>query len=154
MLSDERSRKRYDYALAHPEEDIQVHRQSSSRAPVPPKQHSALARASHFEGVQSAKLHKPEAVVFPTLSLKMRTMKLLPLQEEPYGIWKYWRTDARAVVLGFLAVISAIQYFGKRSAYGSVSIMRFEHDLRLKRRRAGLSGRHLCHPVLYQALGV
>lgn len=24
VLSDERSRKRYDYALAHPEEDIQV----------------------------------------------------------------------------------------------------------------------------------
>ena len=43
-----------------------------------------------------------------------------PLQEEPYGIWKYWRTDARAVILGFLAVISAIQYFGKLSAYDSV----------------------------------
>lgn len=41
-------------------------------------------------------------------------------QEEPYGIWKYWRTDARAVVLGFLAVISAIQYFSKRSAYDQV----------------------------------
>jgi hypothetical protein len=60
VLSDDRSRKRYDYALEHPEEDI---------------------------------------------------------QEEPYGIWKYWRTDARAVILGFLAVVSAIQYFAKRSAY-------------------------------------
>jgi len=43
------------------------------------------------------------------------------LQEEPYGIWKYWRTDARAVILGFLAVVSAIQYFAKRSAYDTVS---------------------------------
>ncbi len=41
-------------------------------------------------------------------------------QEEPYGIWKYWRTDARAVLLCFIAVVSAIQYFSKLSAYDAV----------------------------------
>jgi curved DNA-binding protein CbpA len=81
VLSDERSRKRYDYALAHPEEDI---------------------------------------------------------QEEPYGIWKYWRTDARAVILGFLAVISAIQYFGKLSAYDS-ALKKVMATPRFANRRAQLA---------------
>jgi hypothetical protein len=56
-----------------------------------------------------------ELAVHPAITMMSRS-----LQEEPYGIWKYWRTDARAVILGFLAVISAIQYFGKLSAYDSV----------------------------------
>lgn len=63
ILSDSRSRKRYDYALAHPEEDI---------------------------------------------------------QEEAYGIWKYWRTDVRAVLLGAVLVVSAIQYFAKKATYEQV----------------------------------
>lgn len=61
ILNDARTRKRYDYALAHPEENIQ--------------------------------------------------------QEEAYGIWKYWKTDARAVLIGFVLIVSIIQYYAKKSSY-------------------------------------
>lgn len=71
VLSDDRSRKRYDYALAHPEEEV---------------------------------------------------------LEEVIGIWKYWRTDARAVLLGFLAVVSAVQYAAKLSSWKSVRRSTWSHD--------------------------
>jgi hypothetical protein len=64
ILNDARTRKRYDYALAHPEENIQ--------------------------------------------------------QEEAYGIWKYWKTDARAVLIGFVLIVSIIQYYAKKSSYDAV----------------------------------
>lgn len=63
ILSDTRTRKRYDYALAHPEENV---------------------------------------------------------QEEAYGIWKYWKTDARAVLVGFVLIISGIQYLAKKSTFDTV----------------------------------
>lgn len=61
ILSDARTRKRYDYALAHPEENVE--------------------------------------------------------REEAYGIWKYWKTDARAVLIGFVLIVSGIQYLAKKSTF-------------------------------------
>ena len=64
ILSDSKSRKNYDYALAHPEETLYNEYQYYY---------------SQYE--------------------------------------KYWRTDARMVVAGFLAVVSLIQYASKQAAY-------------------------------------
>ena len=64
ILSDPKSRKNYDYALAHPEETLYNEYQYYY---------------SQYE--------------------------------------KYWRTDARMVVAGFLAVVSLIQYASKQATY-------------------------------------
>lgn len=80
VLSDDRSRKRYDYALAHPEEEV---------------------------------------------------------LEEVIGIWKYWRTDVRAVLLGFLAVVSVVQYAAKLSSWKQ-AMEKIRAQPRYKNRRAQL----------------
>lgn len=115
VLSDERSRKRYDYALAHPEEDIQV-RVKRSQPQTVLQYRSASAHAWLRQSMLPWFIWPDRTAHQPSFDRGPAP----PVQEEPYGIWKYWRTDARAVILGFLAVISAIQYFGKLSAYDSV----------------------------------
>lgn len=68
VLSDPRSRKNYDYALAHPEDTLYNEYQYYY---------------SRYE--------------------------------------KYWKTDPKVVVLGFLAIISVVQYASRNAAYTQVS---------------------------------
>ena len=72
VLSDPRSRKNYDYALAHPEDTLYNEYQYYY---------------SRYE--------------------------------------KYWKTDPKVVVLGFLAIISIIQYASRSAAYTQVTAALF-----------------------------
>ena len=76
ILSDPKSRKNYDYALAHPEETLYNEYQYYY---------------SQYE--------------------------------------KYWRTDARMVVAGFLAVVSLIQYASKQAAYRQARMLLMDASL-------------------------